>query len=287
MLESKVESAKHQMTCHHYERSKKAVDYLKHGAPSWQKSDLPGCFVKNATNTYIYGKEVTENIATWVTEGYAAGPFDCPPCENFRVNPLLAVVQPGKVRPVLNVSSPEGNSYNSNDDSYETETVKMSSAKQFGKALLDCGKGAIFSKHDLVAAYKQVPCRIKDLRLQGFSWLGKYFVETRQVFGAKTSVCNYDIVGETLKLLALLQSEISPKLVLRQVDDVPSVAPFGSGECENFSQCYSQLCEELNVQLAPPCPLKDKAFVNEVRGNVLGILFDSTDMTWRLPESKS
>jgi hypothetical protein len=31
---------------------------------------------------------------------------------------------------------------------------------------------------------------VKDLRLQGFSWLGKFFVETRQVFGAKTSVCN-------------------------------------------------------------------------------------------------
>jgi len=54
--------------------------------------------------------------------------------------------------------------------------VKMASAKKFGQNLLECGVNATMSKHDLVAAYKQVPCMIKDLRLQGFSWLGRFFV---------------------------------------------------------------------------------------------------------------
>jgi hypothetical protein len=58
------------------------------------------------------------------------------------------------------------------------------------------------SKFDLVAAYKQVLCKIKDIRLQSFMWTGKFFAETRLVFGASNSVCNYDIVGETLKVLA-------------------------------------------------------------------------------------
>jgi hypothetical protein len=84
----------------------------------------------------------------------------------------------------------------------------MASAKIFAKKLLACGKEAVMSKHDLVAAYKQVPCKVQDLRLQGSMWLGKYFVETRQVFGAKMPVCNYDIVGETLKLLALIDSQV-------------------------------------------------------------------------------
>jgi hypothetical protein len=229
---------------------------------------------------------VTDNIATWITEGYAAGPFEGPPCANFRVNPLLAVVQPDKVRPVLNVSSPHKASFNYSVDPLETESIKMASAKKYGQHLLDCGHNATMSKHDLVAAYKQIPCKIEDLRLQGFCWLGKYFVETSQIFGAKTSVCNYDILCETLKLLALLESQIPQKLVLRQVDDVPSASPQGSGLCERFSVSYRRLCSELSVELAPNCPNNDKAFENQRRGKVLGVMFDSTDLTWRLSDKK-
>jgi hypothetical protein len=257
-LEARVTKYMKQMTIHQAERSLKAVQYLKEGAPSFQEASLPACYVRNASSTHKHGKEITENIATWVDEGYAAGPFDSPPCLNFRVNPLIAVVQPGKVRPVLDVSSPHGESYNSTFDELETETVKMSSAKQFAQLLIKCGHGATMSKHDLVAAYKQVPCKIEDLRLQGFSWLGKYFVETRQIFGAKTSVCNYDVVGETLKLLAVIESGVPNQYVLRQVDDVPVAAPSDSGHCEKFSQTYKEMCEDLNVQLAPDCPLQDK-----------------------------
>ncbi len=266
LLEEKVKALKASMTDHQFERSMKAVDYLKNGAPAFQKNILPGCFVKNAESTLKYGREITDNIATWVSEGYAAGPFDSPPCANFQVTPLIAVVQPGKVRPVLDVSSPNGESYNSSVCEFETETMKMASAKQFSQLILDCGHGAVMSKHDLEAAYKQVLCRASDLHLQGFSWLGKYFVETRQVFGAKTSVCNYDIVGETLKLIALIESDIPSTFVLRQVDDVPVVAPGDSGLCENFSATYKRICGELNVRLAPDCPLMDKAFTCQNRG---------------------
>ncbi|MFN9906031.1 MAG: hypothetical protein ACK56F_07895, partial [bacterium] len=106
------------------------------------------------------------------------------------------------------MSSPHKASFISSVDPLETESIKMASAKKYGQLLLDCGQNATMSKHDLVAAYKQIPCRIEDLLLQGFCCLGKYFVETRQIFGAKTSVCNYDILGETLKLLALLESQV-------------------------------------------------------------------------------
>jgi hypothetical protein len=91
-LEKKVNDLSDKMTCHQFARAKKAIDYLKHGAPSFQRGNLPACFVKNAKSTIIHGAQVTDNIATWIAEGYAAGPFDGPPCANFRVNPLLDVV---------------------------------------------------------------------------------------------------------------------------------------------------------------------------------------------------
>ena len=181
-MESMIESMKHKMTSHQYERSKRAVIYLREGAPAFQIEELPSCYVKNAAVTIKYGQQITENIATWVKDGYAAGPFDSPPCAKFRVNPIIAIVQPSKVRPVLNVSAPESISFNSNVDEYETEKVKMATAKKFGENLLEWGYDSIMSKMDLISAYKQVPSKITDLRLQGFSWLGKYFVETRQIF---------------------------------------------------------------------------------------------------------
>jgi len=252
-LEVMVEDRKHKMTNHEYTRALKAIEFLRNGAPSHQKSSLPGCFVKNASSTVKYGRQMSDNIATWIREGFAAGPFKEPPCENFRVNPLLAVVQPDKVRPVLDVSSPKGTSFNDNVCGEETEKVYMASAISFAQNVVGCGENAIMSKHDLVAAYKQIPCRIEDLRLQGFMWLGRFFVETRQVFGAKTSVCNYDILGATLKLIAELDCAIPAHLALRQVDDVPVISPAGSSLTEEFSEKYKKLAEELNVKLAPDC----------------------------------
>jgi hypothetical protein len=70
------------------------------------------------------------------------------------------------------------------------------------------------------------------------------------------------------------------------VDDVPVVGSEGSGHCEQFSEAYKTLCMELNVGLAKDCPLSDKAFTCQKRGKVLGVMFDSSDLTWRLSDSK-
>ncbi|MFO0003353.1 MAG: hypothetical protein ACK559_19710, partial [bacterium] len=40
------------------------------------------------------------------------------------------------------------------------------------------------------------------------------------------------------------------------------------------------------MKLAENCPLNEKAFENQKTGKVLGILFDSTDLTWAIPASK-
>ena len=39
---------------------------------------------------------------------------------------------------------------------------------------------------------------MKDLRLQGFKWARRFFVETTQPFVAITPVSNYHIVGNTV-----------------------------------------------------------------------------------------
>ena len=277
---------RHLMTMCEWERGVKALKYLQEGAPSHQMVDLPAIACENSASATEYGAILSDTIATWIEEGFVAGPFIFPPLKKFRVNPLKMVPQHNKVRPVLNVSAPVGSSFNDKVSKTGPERLTMSSAKKFGQSLLKAGVNAIMSKFDMRNAYKIVPCNMADLRLQGFKWCGRFFVETTQPFGAITAVSNYDIVGNTVCTLAKCVSSIPNELVHRQIDDVPAVAPMNTSWCEEFTKEYSGICEALNIELAPDCPLKDKAFKLSKEGKVLGIMFDSSTLSWSLPSEK-
>ena len=269
-----------------WNRAQKSIQYLRYGGPSFQSSYLPSCVVKNSKAATDNGLYVTDSICTWIKKGFVSGPFSSPPLENFRVNSILAVPQPGKIRICMNISLPEGKSFNDNIAAHKLEKMKMSSARNFGFSILEAGKGAIMSKFDFVDAYKNIPAKNSDLRLQGFAWLGKYFVENNMTFGGKPSVQNFDVVGATIRELVLTECEIPSKLVHRQLDDVPVVAPKKSGWCEEFSTKYAKMCKSVNMELAKNCPNNDKAFVNCTWGKVLGINFDTKTLAWSLPVSK-
>ena len=268
-------------------RAERLVESLKVGASSYQKSPLPSCSVSNTPSSFQYGEAVTDAIAYWIKNGFVCGPFDSPPFDRFRVNSLMAMPQDGKVRPVINVSCPKDFSFNDNIIDNSMEKVHMSSARSFGYTLKKCGRGAIFSKFDLCDAYKNIPCPLEDLRLQGFKWLDKYFYETAQMFGAKPAVPNYDRLGNTVKCLAVCISKIPSELVDRHLDDVPTAGPKNLNFCEKFSETYKEICKDLNILLAENCPSKEKAFCNSTEGKVLGIWFDSTNLTWSLPKDKA
>ena len=267
-------------------RAKKCILFLKSGAPAYQLKELPPIFCSNVPSTAKHGQLVTDTIGVWIKKGFASGPFDSPPLPKFRVNPLIAVEQHGKIRPVLNVSDPVGRSFNDNIDRNGVEKVYMSSAKDFGYVLCKAGISANFSKFDMSDAYKNIPSKSSDFRLQGFFWLGKYFFESQQIFGGISSVGNYDILGHTVEDLAVVISDTPAELTLRRLDDVPNVSPVSDNGCERFAEVYSDICDSINVKLAPDCPDRDKAFRNEKEGKVLGIIFRSSDLSWSLPAEK-
>jgi hypothetical protein len=59
-----------------------------------------------------------------------------------------------------------------------------------------------------------------------------------------------------------------------------------SNDCQSFKQVYKQTCEDIGIKLADNCPKYEKAFENSQYGKILGILFDSNDLTWKLPDDK-
>ncbi len=268
-------------------RGAKTLDFLLNGASAHQKSALPCITVKNAKSAVKHGRYMTDNVASWVKAGFVAGPFDTPPCSKLRVNAMVAVEQNEKVRPCMNVSLPEGTSFNDNVKLCDVEKVHMSSARQFGYALRDAGRDATISKFDMKDAYKNIPAKLDELRLQGFIWLGKFFIELKQTFGALTSVSNFDVLGNTVQTLARAVSKLPKNWCQRQLDDNPVVAPASTGWWESYSEEYEKICKSINIKLADECPKHDKAFKNVKEGKVLGIWFDSKKMEWKLPSEKA
>jgi len=263
-----------------------ALHNLEKGGRAFQVGKLPAATLKNASSALENGAAVTEKIAAWIRDGFVAGPFSSPPLSEFRSNSMMVDVQKGKPRIIINMSYPKKASFNDNVDTDMVQKLTMSSARQFGQAILQAGQGSIMSKVDMKDAYKLIPAASEDLRLQGFKWLGAYFVETQQIFGAATSPANFDQVAATILTAVCNNCSIPRQLVHRTLDDVACVAPKSKEWCQEFTMKYKNTCAKLGIQLAPICPKQEKAFENTTRGTVLGIKFDTERLAWSLSSEK-
>jgi hypothetical protein len=191
-----------------------------------------------------------------------------------------------KVRPIMNLSSLKGASFNDAVDEHDVGLLEMSSARIFGKAVKRAGKGAIFSKQDIQDTYKLIPVPEEQWHLYGFEWLGKYFFDTTTVFGSKAAPASFDPLAETIVNIVCTLGKIPKTCVHRQLDDVPMVSGKESELMEKFTSLYQEICTELNVPLAANCEKHEKAFGPTTFGTVLRVNFDSEQMMWSLPAEK-
>ena len=156
-------------------------------------------FSKNAGNSYRFGQQVTDEIASWILSGFASGLVeeeDLP--AEAKVNSILCREKPnGAVRVILNLSAPAGASVNDGINSEEFPAV-MSSTEKWIAVLNRAGRGCRMVKIDWAAAYKHVAVRKQDINLQWFQWLGKFFVEKCLVFGGASSAGIYDRLAKTV-----------------------------------------------------------------------------------------
>jgi hypothetical protein len=250
------------------------------------KKDLKGVKVKNAPSAIEKGPYITDAIASWIKKGFVVGPFEKPPFNHFRSNPLMAATQTTKVRPILNVCSPKGNSLNEAIDELNIQKINMSSPRLFAEELLKAGKGALFSKSDIVDAYKLIPNAIEQYRLFGFRWLKRYFYDKTKVFGSKEAPASFDSLPETIVNIVCTLYKIPKTNVQRQLDDVPMVASRESKLTETFTTAYKDICKNLNIPLAPDCEKHEKAFGPSLYRTILGVQFDSETMEWSLSKEK-
>ncbi len=92
-LEEIVAMHKHLLLGQEVARAKRALDYLRNGAPALQLAKLRFCLVENRLTSDVALSAVLKTVGDWINKGYVAGPFKEPPLDNFRVNGLIAIIK--------------------------------------------------------------------------------------------------------------------------------------------------------------------------------------------------
>lgn len=89
---------------------------------------------------------------------------------------------------------------------------------------------------------------------------------TRLSFGGKPSSPNFDSLEKSKELLVCLSTDTPKYQVPRALDDSPCIASAESGIVERFTEGRKQLCQELNIPLAPNCPRAEKRVEKDSAG---------------------
>jgi len=243
-------------------------------------------YSSNAPSALAFGPEVTDAIADWVEQGFAAGPFH--PRHrpgNAKVSGIMCRQKPnGSAQIILNFSALAGVCVNDGIDSSDFPT-SMSSTERWLGILEQAGRGALLLKIDWASAYKHIHVAPKDIVLQYFTWLGMDFVELMLVFGARSSAGIYDRLAKLVLWLVVAYARFPPDMIAQYLDDVCGASAAGSNSLHRFESAYRAVAATIGVQLAPTDD-PDKAFSPCTAGVVLGVHYDSVTWTWRIPTEK-
>jgi len=113
-----------------------------------------------------------------------------------------------------------------------------------------------------------------------------YFAELCLVFGAASSAGIYDRAAKVVLELAVRKASFPARNVCQYLDDTCAAAPAGQLDAlRRLETSYQEIAAHVGVKLAPTDD-PDKAFSPCRRGVVLGVEYDTTAWTWRIPAGK-
>ena len=241
----------------------------------------------NAPTAFEHGGEVSDALFKMLKKKHLMGPFSEKeiPWGKVRMSGLMSKLKPtGEARPILNLSRGLPYSVNEGINSKDYPTT-MSSTTKWVRVLLRCGVGARMAKADWAGAYKQIRVKNEEIWQQGFRWLGKVFFELCLVFGATSAPGLFDRLAKLVLWIAVVRSCMPRRCITQHIDDVCAASPAGSNAVDRFYTAYTQVCDEVGVELADTAD-PDKAFPPRTEGLVLGVWYDTVKFVWCLREDK-
>lgn len=232
-------------------------------------------------------KKMADALATEVKGGNLSGPLNQEMYPDTKVNGFMAVPKSsGDRRQVGNLSAPDGTSFNDGipPEVLSVWTVTQTTARQFALKITKAGWNSILSKCDMVAAYKTLKVCLKQRELQGFLFCGKLFIDLCLIFGDKAACMWFDRLHFCILTFFVIPKTNIPSIAVGEtVDDITAVVPSKAGKAlAEFVQTYREELDSLNIKAAPSDPECVKAFDSSKRGEILGVVFSTEDMTWTL-----
>lgn len=218
-----------------------------------------------------------------IEKGYMIGPFDQPPFNLFRINPLGVAVRKysGKKRLIIDLSAPHSivgvPSINSLIPS-EPFSLAYSTVDNAIKLIKLAGRGAWLSKADITDAFKIMPLHPSQWHLFGVSWRGKFYFSVRLTFGCKSSPKIFDTLSEALCWILLNNFKLP--FVLHLLDDFLLI-DFPDA---NPSRSINSLVKGFKTFGIPLAEEKTKGPSRVL--DFLGITLDSVKMQASLPLDK-
>jgi hypothetical protein len=183
--------------------------------------------VGNMSSTKEHPEVVKEYLDTEVTLGRVLGPFENPPFPDFRCSPIGVVPKKdkNKFRLIMNLSAPKGLSVNDfiDKERYSLSYVTVDNAID---QVVSVGRGCLLSKVDVEAAFRIVPVNPVHWNLLGFSFQGRFYVDTVLSMGGRSSPAIFDAIAKAAEWICVNNHHI--EFLIHLLDDFLSVERPGS-----------------------------------------------------------
>jgi hypothetical protein len=235
---------------------------------------------KNKASAYEHPEIVDAYLHNEVSLGHVTGPFETLPLpdlhiSNFGVIPKSG--QPGKLRLILDLSSPHGFSVNNSIDldQFSLQCIKFDDVAMVAKR----GRGALMAKFDVQSAYHNVAVLPSQRYLLGMKWRGKFYVDLVLPFGLRSAPFIFNSIADLVE--SILHNNYMIRDLLHYLDDYITASPPCRPDCAQNLVVASLVCQSLGLPLHP-----DKTVGPTTCLIVLGIELDSVLQIARLPATK-
>ena len=259
------------------------VTFLEYGWPINFNRDAPlTATMVNHASAASFTEDVEYYIETELGHRALAGPFGGPPVVPMQLSPLMTRDKKNAQhrRVIMDLSWPPGFAIN---DGVDTNwyldgpgKIKLPTVDFMEARLLDLGKGAYMFKTDLARGYRQLRVDPTDWPLLGFKHRDRVYMDLCPPFGLRTSAL---FMQRTSEAITYIHGKAG--YYTRPYLDDFGGAESSEGRATSALESLQAIMKELGIQEAvhKVCPPAQTMVW-------LGILFNSIEMTMRIPDEK-
>ena len=243
---------------------------------------------RNHGSAYNFFPHVDKFVVDEVVKGGVTGPLEKSPWWNVMVSPMMtAPKKPDSRRTVFDASFGERSLNNATpSDCYLGQPCIYTYPKidDFRRMVLRCGEKSYMWKRDLSRFFLQIPLDPVEYSRVCFIWRGLFFFFVGLAFGLRHSGLQGQKLTDCVSWIHRRRGleTITEQMfnIVNYSDDFGGVETIHARAKESFSQ-LKWLLDDLGLQEAAK-----KAEPPSTQMTFLGVMFDSSNMTMRVPPDK-